>query len=243
MNTPWIRTLLPAAVLCGLAFLPPASQAAEATENRSVGEFNAIALGGAMNLTVRQGSPASVQVSADDKLLPQIETVVESGRSGPTLQLRMKREQGGFSSWSSRGAIKVTVVTPQLSGLSTAGSGDIRLEAFKTPALQLSIAGAGNAVLNGLDTEELGVGISGSGDVRGDGRAARLNVSIAGSGDVRLADLRGDEVSVKIAGSGDAAVNAQKTLKVSIAGSGDVIYTGEATVKSSVAGSGSIKKR
>ena len=244
-KTTFLRSLLPAAVLVGITIAPLAGQAAPATETRAVPEFTAIATSGSMALQISQGVVASVQVTADDKVLSNVETVVEAGRLGPTLHIRMKREGWGWGWGGSHhsGAIKVVVVTPRLTGVASSGAGDIRIDAMQTPALQLALSGSGNAGLAGLNTDELGISIAGSGDVRADGRSARLNVSIAGSGDVRLADLRSDEVTVKIAGSGDAVVQAQKTLSVSIAGSGDVVYSGDATVKKSVAGSGTVSKR
>ena len=236
-------------LLCCLAALPallPASAAAAtqgsgnmATETRSVGAFEAVGTNGAMDLVVRQGAQQSVQVQADDNLLPLLETVVESGSKGATLQVRWKRGE----SIHSRSKVLVTVVMPKLTALASAGSGNIQLETFSTPSLQLAISGSGNTRLDGLSTDDLGVRISGSGNVGGKGSAKTLKVNIAGSGDVRLMDLRADDVSISIAGSGGAAVNAQKALTVSIAGSGDVTYTGDAAVKSSVAGSGSVKKK
>ena len=233
-------------LLCCLALVPalvhlPSAAASlqgsgnSATETRNVAEFQAIGLSGSMDLVVRQGAVQSVRVQADDNLLPLLETVVDNN----SLQVRWKKGQ----SLNTRARVLVTVVVPKLGGLSVAGSGDVRLETFSTPALQLSLSGSGDARLEALTTDDLGIRISGSGDVTGNGTAARVKVSIAGSGDVRLADLRADDVTVAIAGSGDAAVNAQKTLQVSIAGSGDVTYTGNAVVKSSVAGSGSVKRK
>ena len=232
-------------LLCCLALVPallptPSAAATQgsgtsASEARTVAEFQAIGLSGQVDLVVRQGVQTSVQVQADDNLLPLLETVVE----GNTLQVRWKKGQSLYT----RAKVLVTVVTPKLTRLSVAGSGDVQLEAFSTPALQLSLSGSGNARLETLTTDDLGIRISGSGDVSGKGTAGKLKVSIAGSGDVRLADLRADDVTVAIAGSGDAAVNAQKTLQVNIAGSGDVTYTGTAQVKSSVAGSGSVTRK
>jgi Putative auto-transporter adhesin, head GIN domain len=252
------HTFLASVLLCALAAAPAmwpvASQAASvqgpdttATEVRTVPEFQAITLNGGMDLVVRQGLAQSVQVQAGEKLLPLLETVVESGSQGATLQLRWKRGSGGWlGGWNkvqTPTRVLVTVVVPRLTALSTAGTGDIRLETFSTPALQVSIAGSGDAQLQGLSTDELGVRISGSGTVSGQGTAAKTSVSITGSGDVKLTGMRADDVKVSIAGSGDAAVNAQKTLTVSIAGSGDVVYVGNAEVKTSVAGSGSVKKQ
>jgi hypothetical protein len=210
-----------------------------ATETRNVAEFQAIGVSGSMDLAVRQGPQQSLQLTADDNLLPLLETVVENGKNGATLQVRWKPGQNIYT----RSNVLVTVVLPKLSAVGLSGSGDAKVDSFNTPSLAISVSGSGDVSLPSLNTDELSVRISGSGDVRGDGKATKLNISVAGSGDVRLADLRADDVSVRIAGSGDAAVQAQKTLDVSVAGSGDVTYTGAATVKKSVAGSGSVTKK
>jgi hypothetical protein len=210
-----------------------------ATEARTVAEFQAVRLSGSMDLQVRQGAQQALQVQADDNLLPLLETTVESVGGVPTLDVRWKR--GHYV--DTRHNVKVSVVLPRLSAVQAAGAGDIRIEAFTTPALKVSLSGSGDARFEGLNTEDLGISISGSGDVSGNGKATRLAVSVAGSGDVSLAELRAEDVSVSIAGSGDAAVQAHKTLDVSVAGSGDVTYTGNAAVKSRVAGSGSVTRR
>ncbi len=247
MKTPLrhtLQSLIAPALLC-MTLLPLAGHAATtkgsgklASDNRSVAEFQAIALKGAMDLVVRQG-PQALQVQADDNILPLIETVVETTGHGTTLVVRVKRGE----SVSTRNKLLVTVSMPALSAVSAEGAGDIRVEAFNTPALKLAISGSGDARLQKLTAGELGVSISGSGDVSADGSAGKLKVSIAGSGDVRLGELKAEDVTVSIAGSGDAAVHANKTLSVSIAGSGDVSYTGNATVKSTVAGSGSVTRK
>ena len=244
--TDLLRAALFLPALMGLALLPhgeafasTAGSGRAATETRSVASFQAISASGAIHVLVKQGSTQSLQVSADDNLLPLLETIVETASEGATLKVGWKKS----SHPRPRGRVQISVVLPQLSAVSTAGAGDITVEAFSTPALKLAIAGAGDIRLQGLSTAELAVSISGAGDVAASGSATRVKLKIAGSGDVRMADLKADDVSVTIAGSGDAVVNAEKTLDVRIAGSGDVSYSGAATVNTSVAGSGSVKKR
>lgn len=235
-----------APVLICLALLPAEGQAAGttgsgrmATEQRALPGFEAIALDGSIDLQVRQGTPQTVEVSADDNLLPLLQTTVEPTAQGATLRVGWQRGQ----SVATRSPVLVTVVLPRLGSLALSGAGDVVVDSFETPALQVSLSGSGDVKLPNLRTGELGIRIAGSGDVGGSGQATKLKVSIAGSGDVKLADLQADEVSVKIAGSGDAAVFAQKTLDVSIAGSGDVSYRGDAVVRKSVAGSGSVTRK
>jgi hypothetical protein len=237
-----------AASLFGTVAVVPAANAAErivgsgraATETRSLPEFQAIALRGSIDLVVRQGAATSVVATADDNLIALLETVVE--RAGAEDARLVVRWKSGVNI-STKAKVQVQVVTPRLSAVAVAGSGDARVEALQTPSLKLSVAGSGNAALTGLKTDELTVSVSGSGDIKADGQAGRLKLSIAGSGDVMARDLKADEVTVSIAGSGDAAVHAQKKLAVTIAGSGDVIYSGEPEITRSVAGSGTLKKR
>jgi hypothetical protein len=212
-----------------------------ATETRAIAaDFEAISATGAIDVVVRQGARQSVEVHADDNLLPLIETVVESSSRGPTLVLRFKRSE----LVRPKSDVRITVDVVRLTGLSLAGSGDVTVHPLKTPSLRLAMSGSGNAKLQQLDAGSFEVRISGSGDVLASGSARQVKLGIAGSGSVGLKSLIADDVSVSIAGSGDAKVFANKALKVSIAGSGDVEYGGAAeTITTSVAGSGQITRR
>ena len=211
-----------------------------ASETRSVASFQAISLHGAIDLVVRQGQRESAQVRADDNLLPLVRTVVEDIGGTPTLRIDIKPGE----SMRSKTPIVVTVEVLRLTALASAGSGDVIIEALKTPSLALSLLGSSDAKLSQIDTDKLRIGIAGSGDVQASGRAAQLDISIAGSGDVQTRELAADAVTISIAGSGDARVSAQKTIGVSIAGSGDVEYGGGATLTGSrIAGSGSVRTR
>lgn len=223
-----------------ISFAGTVGSGKEATETRNVSGFEAISTRGSIDVVVKQSDHESVQLKADDNLLPLIETTVENTSHGPTLVIGIKRGHNV----STRGNITATVDVTKLTAVSSNGSGDIRIESLKTPALSVSIAGSADARLQSLDTETLDISVSGSGDVSGAGRATKLKVSVAGSGNVALKDLQSDDVTVGVAGSGDADVTANKTLSVSVAGSGDVVYHGNGSlVKSSVAGSGSVTKR
>jgi hypothetical protein len=247
---PLLRRPLLAAVALGLlaawAALPAAHAATTtgsgqaATEARDASGFSAIAMRGSIDVVVRQGAREAVEVSTDDNLLPLLQTVVEGSGEQRTLRIQWKSGE----SVRTRARTLVTVDVVKLSSVSLAGSGDLTVEALKTPALALAISGSSDVRLQQLDAEQLKLSIAGSGDVRARGTAGTLEVKIAGSGDVQASELQAADVSVSIAGSGDASVHASKSLAVSIAGSGDVEYRGGATLaKARVAGSGSIRQR
>lgn len=238
-SLPAITKILPPFVLLS-AVLVGAQPVQAGTEIRAVSDFEAIALSGSMKVEVRQTGKESVTVTADDKVLPLIETVVESSSTGRTLQVRVKR--GASLSWGQE-TVLVSIEVARLSSLSSSGGGALLVDGLKTAGLKLAIAGSGNAKLRSLTADTFEVRIAGSGDLRADGSAKQVRLSIAGSGDAALADLVADDVKVSIAGSGDAQVHANKSLNANVAGSGDVQYRGAATdVHSSVMGSGRVKR-
>lgn len=258
MNTTLLRRLLATFTTFSTALLmtagvaglvaPGAAQAwggiqgsgKSATESRQVSDFEAISINGSFRLEVRQGTKEAVTVTGDDNLLPLIETLVEQGSNGRTLIIRSKRGE----SYRTRTEMKITVDVVKLVAIGSSGSGDVLVEALKTPSFKLSISGSGDATMRSLETDSMQLTIAGSGDVRAAGNAKKLRISIAGSGDAAMADLVADDVSISIAGSGDASVTANKSLTASVAGSGDVRYRGAPTeLKTSVAGSGTVRKQ
>ena len=219
-------TFVGALAAAAITALPGNALAADAPatdvvqEQRNVGPFEAVQTD-SLDLVIKAGPVAQVQVQSTRKLLPELETVVEDTPRGKTLMVRSKAK-GWTMQWGKNPTL-VTITVPQLSALAVNGSGDVVIEPMKLPRLQ--------------------VGISGSGDIGASGQASKLAVSIAGSGDVHAMGLKADDVSVKVAGSGDARVHANKTLAVSVAGSGDVVYSGNAVVTQSIAGAGSVSKQ
>lgn len=229
----------------GLLALPEAHAATTGsgnpiTETRAVTDFDAISHRGAIDVIVRQASRESVQVRADDNIVPLVQTTVDASGDARTLRVQFKAGE----SVRTKTRVVVTIDVVKLTALSSSGSGDLAIEALKTPALKLSLAGSADAKLLQLDTQQLSVSITGSGDVQASGRAAKFDVSIAGSGNVRARELEAGDVGVSIAGSGDASVTARKTVSISIAGTGDVEYGGGATLAHKrIAGTGSVRMR
>ena len=223
------RHLLTLAALAGVsALLLPASALAQrvtgsgtmVTETRPASGFVAVALEASFTVKVRQSGREALSLTADDNLLPLIETVVETRSGRPTLVLRWKRH----TSIQHRSDIVATIDAATVKGLATSGSGTIEAEAVQGDALSLSVAGSGDIRAKAVKVASLQTSVAGSGDIAVTGAAAVLKVSIAGSG--------------------DAKVTAHAALSVSIAGSGDVRYGGRVTaVKTSIVGSGDVTRR
>jgi hypothetical protein len=182
------------------------------TEPREVGEFDKIHVNGSPNVNVVIGDQRNVTVTADDNLLPVIDTVVEDG----TLVI------GGSEPFRTRLGVTVQVTVPALTHVAVHGSGDVTVK--------------------GLDAATFKAEIQGSGDIRVAGRAAELDVEIQGSGDVKLDELAAKRAAVEVQGSGDSTVKVSDELNVHVMGSGDVKYIGEPKVTKTGDASGEVKK-
>lgn len=207
------------------------------TEAREVTSFTGVSLGISGHVELTQGDKESVTVTADDNVLPLIETVVERNR----LVIRW-RDRKGNNTLSMKDGPRFAVTVRTLESIAVGGSGGVRAAALKTGNLKVSIGGSGNVQIAGLAATDVSTDIGGSGDFVASGRADSLTASIAGSGAVKAGKLEAARVKVSIAGSGDAAVWARDSLSVSVAGSGDVKYYGDPAVTRSVVGSGSIRR-
>jgi hypothetical protein len=236
----------------GLEHAGESGSRALATETRPVDAgINVIKLAGPVDLRLRQGATASMNVRAEQRFLAKIVTA----QSGNTLTIDTK----GIII-NPRRAMVVELTLPSLQELRVLGSGEATVTGFSGPALQLglsgsgdmnfkgqyqhitaSLSGSGDLTVDGGNSDEVEFSIAGSGDVSARGTSKSLTVRIAGSGGVDAADLHADSVSLNIMGSGDAHLYAKSAAAVAIRGSGDATIDGNPAQRSvSKTGSGDV---
>lgn len=205
-----------------------------AAETRIATGFDSIAVGGDMTVVLRQGTHEGVRLSADDNLLPLIETTVKRGE----LVIKAARRNLNLESKS----IRIVVQAKAIDELSIGGSGSIRADQLRASKMKLDIGGSGSIDVKRLDADRVEVSIGGSGDVNLAGAVKKIEASIAGSGNVAAPGLVADEAEVTVAGSGDAKLAVRTKLDVTIAGAGAIGYYGDPVVKRTIIGSGAIKR-
>ncbi|MDR3273355.1 MAG: DUF2807 domain-containing protein [Flavobacteriaceae bacterium] len=225
-------------------------------QQRQVGSYSKISSKGSVDVVLTDGKVGNLTVEAESNLADFVETEVVENE----LQIKIKKNANinthkgitvyvavnELTSIKSSGSGDI-IAEKKLSGstlkISSAGSGDIKMNSLNYNDLTVSISGSGDFSSNNINAEKTKISVAGSGDVDAAGKVNYLIVSIAGSSDVKAGHLVANEVEVSISGSGNAEVNAQKTISASVSGSGNVGYTGSAAVtKFSVSGSGGINK-
>ncbi|RPE09069.1 DUF2807 domain-containing protein [Chitinophaga lutea] len=197
-------------------------------------EVDEISTSGKFKVYVTQGNNPSIEVEADENLLPYIETVIE----GDELRLHPKR---GFNIKPSNDII-VRVTVRQLESLAGSGTtGFYSQGSIKGEKLEIALSGKGDAEMD-LQYKKLEVAISGTGKAKLAGRADNTEFAISGSGDIDAPEMKSEEMEVSISGSGSAFVNASKKLDVAVSGSGNVKYKGSARVNQMISGKGKIEQ-
>ncbi|MCB0518970.1 MAG: DUF2807 domain-containing protein [Lewinellaceae bacterium] len=193
--------------------------------------FDGLALAISGNVYLRQGSPQSVKVEAQQNILDILSREVKDG----VWKIKFDKNVRNYED------IKIWVTIPELTEVAVSGSGSVKGENTFTGVgeLQLAVSGSGNIHLD-ASSKSLEAAISGSGNMELGGSTGDCSMRISGSGDISAFDLQSNSCSVRISGSGDASVNAKEDLEVAIAGSGDVYYKGDARVKSKISGSGNV---
>ncbi len=203
------------------------------SEDRSVSGFDRIALSGAGDLHITQGSEEKLTVEADDNLLPYITTEVVSN------ELRI-----GFKDTANvipLKDIRFDLTVKNLNNLSISGAGNVQADALKSSTLGLDISGAGKVDMKGLDIQTLTVKSSGAGTFDLAGIANKQTVTLSGTGNYQAGDLKSQTASIVVSGAGNSTLWVMESLNVQISGLGKVDYYGSATVDQQISGAGTVK--
>jgi hypothetical protein len=223
-----------------------------ATEKRTLGASIAeVELNGPINLNLRQGTTASLEVRGEQRLLANVDTTVDRDtlHIGPRGILLRHRQP-----------IEVTLTLPTLEHLTLGGSGQHTVSGFSGERIELTVTGStglrfngryreidatlqgsGEVEITGGNAERVKADMKGSGHMTLVGGARELQAEIAGSGELDARHLRADDAKLDHQGSGTSAVYARKHVQVEMTGSGHVtIYGNPDRREISRSGSGSV---
>lgn len=204
-----------------------------ATEERTVGPVTEVGLSGIGNLLVREGDVPGLIVTADDNILPLIET--ETSDRKLTIRAR-----SGFS-LHPRSPITYTLTVPKLEKLSISGAGSATVEQISGDTLTIKLSGAGSATLRDVTCKTLSLSLSGAGNAKLTGAAEKLTAKVSGAGDIDAAAFQAAVAEVQVSGAGNISVWATRNLKARVSGAGDVKYKGSPNIDRKVSGAGSVK--
>ena len=184
------------------------------TEKRNLADFNAIEVGGAVEVEVVAQKDFSVEVEADDNLLQFIKTEV----SGDTLKISTEKH------FSTRNPIRVRISAPDIENL--------------------EVSGASKLALLNLKNDSLRVDASGASKIKVDGETKNLEIELSGASRLDAENLKSENADVDASGASNATIYVSNDLNADLSGASSVNYSGNPknTVKKT-SGASSVKEK
>jgi len=208
--------LAASAILLSVALAPTVG--AQQRQSRPLTGFDAIEVGGGVDLVVRKGDTFVVEVAAKEDELAKIVTEVV----GKTLQIKRK---SSFFDWGNGGTVYVTL--PTLVSLDASGGSDAKAEGtFSSDSLRIGASGGSDLTID-VAAGTLSVEASGGSDIRLSGTARSAHVESSGGSDLNASALAADEVNVESSGGSDLVVGVvRQKIGGEASGGSDVTYSG-----------------
>lgn len=185
-----------------------------ATEQRSVSDFSKVDVGGVFQVEIVAGKDYSVEVQADDNLLPLIRTEVR----GDTLQISSEKR------FNTRNDIKVRITAPNIEGIETSGASKVNASAIKSEALAIDTSGASKVSLAG--------------------ETRQLNIQVSGASNIDASNLNAVDADVDASGASKVSIIATGNLKTEASGASSITYSGNpANVEKHTSGASRVNQR
>ena len=203
------------------------------TETRDTGAFDVLSIEypGA-EIVIEQGDRATVEIEADDNLLPQLSTGILSG----TLAIKSLAADWKDSVNPSQ-PVKIAITARDVNEIVLSGPvGDVDMNDWHADTLKFVLSGGAQVKLNDIEVDRLDIDLSGAGDIYAGGAASDVNLILSGLGNLNAADLKSARATIDLSGMGSAIVQVEEDLAATLTGAGSIKYYGTPHVEQSVSG-------
>ena len=184
------------------------------TEKRDAAGFTSVDVSGIFQVEIVAGQQYSVEVHADDNLLPLIQTNVR----GNTLHIDLSEKA------SPKNEMIIRITAPNIERVETTG--------------------AAKVTASGIKNDSFAIGSTGASKVSLSGETAKLNIEITGASLLDADQLKAANVDVKASGASKIDLNVSDELHTKATGASRIVYSGDpATVDNHVSGASSVSKK
>lgn len=182
-------------------------------QKREIATFTSISTEGAFHIEVIAQKTPSLEIEADDNILPLIGTEVSNN------VLHIKSKQG----YSVSEPVIIRIAVANLEGVTVNGAGKIDVE--------------------GLNNERFELDINGAPSVKVSGETKLVDIDTNGAATIDTSKLRAVRAVVETKGVSRVEVRAADQLDVTVSGPSSVVYSGDPVVNKTVNGPGSVQKK
>lgn len=202
-------------------------------EERKVGNFKGISVGGAFDVYLKRGNQITLSVEADENLLPVIKTEVRGDI------LKITTTEGIRNS----SKLDIYITMPELEKLDVSGACEIKGEGrFNMKELEVDASGACEIKLE-IDVDYLEMNISGASEVDLSGKAVNSEIELSGASELSAFELVMEICDIEASGASSADIYVNNELEVDASGASDIDYKGDAYSKADVSGAASLQKK
>jgi hypothetical protein len=182
-------------------------------QKRGVSAFTSISSMGAFNIEVVAQKEQSLEIEADDNILPLVSTEVSNN------VLRIKNDKG----FSISEPVVVRISVPDLSAL--------------------NVSGAGNISISGLKNEKFEIDSDGAPTIKVSGSTKVIDISTSGAAKIDAHGLHAATGVIDSKGVSKIDVDVKNQLDVTITGPSIVTCEGDPTINKTIIGPGKVEKR
>jgi hypothetical protein len=210
--------------------------ASAAERNFMVTDFTRIHVDGPYSVVLKTGVPPSAKATGSSTALDNVSVEVE----GQTLVIRKNQSGWGGFPGDNPGPVTIAVGTHDLTTIWLNGSGGLRVNAVKGPALDISLVGAGSVAIDKVTVDHVGAGLSGSGSVVLAGTANEASLTGSGTSSLDAHALTVKNATIGASGAAVVKLSATNTAKVHGEGAVSVELSGKPSCTLNFQGPGSV---
>ena len=185
-------------------------------QERLVGNFNAIKIGGAADIILMQGEEQSVVVETNANIQDRVEVNVRNN----TLEVRLDNIK-------KYDVLKLYITAVEIERIQLSGASDLRaIDTISGENLHLIASGASDIKMlvayNNIVTKATGASV-----VRLDGTSVSHSIEARGASEVKAKSLLTTTTTINASGASSCFVNAKNSLTYQVSGASDVSYVGK----------------
>jgi len=172
------------------------------SETRPVSGFDQIDICCGMQLVLTQGDTESLEVEADDNLLPETGSEVRVGK----LVIRY-RDSNGQTQYLPSQPVRVQVNAIKINKLVVSGGGALDAGPLQADRLAMDLSGGSRARMEAITADDLNVVVSGGGDLSlQDAQLAALDLDLSGGSAASVDILQAESLKLENSGGGEISI-------------------------------------